>query len=67
MRVPEGFVPVTPTRWRELCAALGASARLFELAHDGARIGWRRPLQWYVDPRGYRAVLGRWPDGYWPD
>ena len=65
-RPPQDFVSITPTHWTLLCELLGQSPTQLTLRVDGKCIGWRAPRMWYVDPDGYRAVMQRWPDGYWP-
>jgi hypothetical protein len=66
-RSPSGFVLVTRTRWLELSRALSGRPRVFQLERDGSVIGWRSSRTHYVDPQGYKAVLGTCLDGYWPD
>lgn len=65
-RPPDGFVPITPTKWAVLCELLETNPNASELTRGARVIGWRRPKLWYVDPDGYRDVIGIWPAGYWP-
>lgn len=67
IRPPQDFVSITPPRWQALCELLGEDPRQLTLRVDGRCIGWRGTRMWYVDPDSYRAVMQRWPDGYWPD
>jgi hypothetical protein len=66
MPLPAGFVPITPTRWKEFCTAVGVPLMSRDVELDGALIGWRRWRVWSVDPHAYRRVTGFYPDGYWP-
>jgi hypothetical protein len=66
-RPPASFVLVTRTRWLEFSRALGERPRVFQLSHQGVVVGWRGAGTHFVDPGAFKAVLGTWPDVYWPD
>lgn len=59
---PDGFVPVTRARWRELCDVLDCDPDAPELTLGAARLGIRASRTLYVDPEGYQDLVGRRPD-----
>lgn len=63
IRPPAGYVSITEPQWRTLCERQGVNPLTRELQG----VGWRGTRMWYVNPNAYRAVIGTWPPGYWPD
>lgn len=66
-RPPSGFVSITRTKWLVLAELLQQDPKSRWFEQEGQRIGWHRTGMWYVCPEGYKRVVGRYPDGYWPD
>lgn len=59
---PEGFVPVTPAKWRALCDILDCDPDAEALTLGRACVGLRNARSLYVDPDGYQELVGRRPD-----
>lgn len=65
MLPPEGFVPVTPAKWRALCDVLDCDPDASELTLGRSCVGLRAQRYHYVDPDEYQELVGRRPDERW--
>lgn len=58
---PEGFVPVTPAKWRALADVLDCDPDAEALTLGHTCVGLRASRWHYVDPDEYQELVGRAP------